>query len=134
MRTEDRSVAARREKTGVSERQEMTAIQHSGPLPHPDVLRGYAEINPSFPERIMKMAEENNKASIEHEELLIRESSCNQKLGIWTNFVISILGLAVAVVLGIAGIRGGAAVAVVCSLCPGIIAMVGSRRNNNQSK
>ena len=132
MRTEDKSLSAKQEKTGVSERQEMTAIQHSGPLPHPDVLKGYAEIDPSFPERIMKMAEENNKASIEHEELLIKESSINQKLGIITNFIICILGLGVAAVLGIYGINIGAAVTALGSLCPGIFAFIGMRKNKDK--
>lgn len=36
----------------------------SGPVPPPQVLAEYAKIDPSFPEGIFKMAEENNAARI----------------------------------------------------------------------
>jgi uncharacterized membrane protein len=39
---------------------------HSGPLPHPVVLAGYAEIDASFPQRIIAMAE----AQAEHQRAL----------------------------------------------------------------
>ena len=54
--------------------------KHSGPIPHPEIMRGYSSIDPSFPERIMKMAERNNDASIEHEEYLIKETLYIKKL------------------------------------------------------
>ncbi|MBF0337834.1 MAG: DUF2335 domain-containing protein [Nitrospirae bacterium] len=33
----------------------------SGPVPHPDILKGYGELSSGFPERILKMAEEEAK-------------------------------------------------------------------------
>lgn len=39
------------------EKQEIISAQYSGPLPLPTLLRDYGDIDPSFPERIMKMAE-----------------------------------------------------------------------------
>jgi uncharacterized membrane protein len=39
---------------------------HSGPLPHPVVLAGYAEIDASFPQRIIAMAE----AQAEHQRTM----------------------------------------------------------------
>jgi len=41
---------------------------HSGPIPSPEILRGYQSIDSSFPERIMKMAEANNAASIDDDK------------------------------------------------------------------
>lgn len=35
--------------------------EFSGPIPHPSILDGYGKINSSFPERIVKMAEEEQK-------------------------------------------------------------------------
>ncbi|HXN07358.1 MAG TPA: DUF2335 domain-containing protein [Nitrospiria bacterium] len=38
-----------------------TESSFSGPLPHPDILLKYGQINKDFPERIMKMAELENE-------------------------------------------------------------------------
>jgi len=35
-----------------------------GPLPDPDILARYKNADPSFPERIMKMAEAHNAADV----------------------------------------------------------------------
>lgn len=39
----------------------MSQYQFTGPLPPPKILAGYADINQTFPERIMKMAEKEQK-------------------------------------------------------------------------
>ena len=43
--------------TSIMQEQKVLLSSHSGPPPPPDTLKGYAEIDPSFSERIMKMAE-----------------------------------------------------------------------------
>ena len=133
-RNNDQALSTKHKREGDSEIQEMRAIQHSGPLPHPDVLRGYSEIDPSFPERVMKMAEENNSASIKHEEKLIEGSLSNQRLGIILNFIICGFGLCVAALLGYAGMQFGAASAVICSLCPGIVSLIGNFVSGKKDK
>ena len=35
-------------------------VTHSGPLPLPEILDGYKKIDPSFPERIVLMAEKHS--------------------------------------------------------------------------
>jgi uncharacterized membrane protein len=37
---------------------------YQGPIPHPDILKKFGAVDPSYPERIMKMAEENNRLSL----------------------------------------------------------------------
>ncbi len=36
----------------------------SGPIPHPEILKGYKDVDPSFPERIISMAEREQKSRI----------------------------------------------------------------------
>ncbi len=49
-----------------------TRTLHVGPLPPPEVLSAYGEVDPSFPERILKMAE----AQAEHRKQQEREDLC----------------------------------------------------------
>jgi uncharacterized membrane protein len=42
-----------------------STVSHSGPLPDPATLQGYADIQADFPERIMRMAEKNQDAQID---------------------------------------------------------------------
>jgi uncharacterized membrane protein len=43
--------------------QEVYRLYH-GTIPHPDTLKKFGDADPSFPERIMRMSEANNAASI----------------------------------------------------------------------
>lgn len=40
--------------------------EYSGPIPTPEMMRTYYEIDPSLPDRIMLMAEKANDAAIRH--------------------------------------------------------------------
>lgn len=103
--------------------------QFSGPLPHPDVLVGYEKIDPTFPERIMKMAETNNDASIQHEKSLIEGSLKNERRGQWLAFFLGVLGLIVGVVLSLLGFSSAAIAAIIGSLAPVLIASINSVGN-----
>ena len=65
---------------------------HSGPIPDPETLEKYKNADPSFPERIMKMAEDHNSADV----LAKRRIS-------FTNMIVPILGQAFTVALAISG-------------------------------
>ncbi|MFW5635662.1 MAG: DUF2335 domain-containing protein [Thermodesulfobacteriota bacterium] len=41
--------------------QEIVAEKYSGPIPAPEALRQYGDINPDFPDRIIQMAEKEMK-------------------------------------------------------------------------
>lgn len=105
--------------------------QFSGPLPHPDVLVGYEKIDPTFPERIMKMAETNNDASIQHEKSLIEGSLKNERRGQWLAFFLGVLGLIVGVVLSLLGFSSAAIAAIIGSLAPILIASINSVGNKS---
>lgn len=105
--------------------------QFSGSLPHPDVLVGYEKIDPTFPERIMKMAEANNDASIQHEKSLIEGSLKNERRGQWLAFFLGVLGLIVGVVLSLLGFSSAAIAAIIGSLAPILIASINSVGNKS---
>lgn len=85
----------------------------SGPIPHPDLLKGYEEIQRGFAERIIVMAEEEQRHQIRCEQEIVHSSSSQSSRGQWFGFSIAILFLCGAVVLGLyghdwlAGILGG---------------------------
>lgn len=54
----------------------------SGPIPHPDILRGYEEILPGSADRILSMAEGESKHRHEMEEEIIHTEGRDSLLGI----------------------------------------------------
>ena len=60
---DDFSLSARLGQPGQGLPIAIQSTTHIGPLPLPDTLTAYGNVDPTFPERIMRMAEEN--ASIE---------------------------------------------------------------------
>ncbi|MES0335575.1 MAG: DUF2335 domain-containing protein [Candidatus Magnetobacterium sp. LHC-1] len=100
-----------------------SAISFSGPIPSPDILKGYSELSADLPERIIKMAEEEAKHAheMEREKLRIDEKCLDgdisrQKRGQLFGLIIGLSGLASAiacVALGaeaVGGIIGGATI------------------------
>ena len=50
--------------------------QYEGFIPHPEIFKGLSEVDSSFPERVMKMAEDNNELEIRIKD---QESKLAQK-------------------------------------------------------
>jgi len=72
----------------------LTAETHfQGPLPDPEMLKQYKNADPSFPERIMKMAEAHNAADV----VIKRRIS-------FSNLVVPIIGQVFTLILGAGGI------------------------------
>lgn len=61
---------------------------HSGPLPHPNILRGYAELIPDGVERVMRMAEKQQ----DHEHKMDGQRETTARFGIVGAFVGMFLG------------------------------------------
>lgn len=49
----------------------------SGPMPHPDILRGYKDLIPDAPERILRMAEQEQQHRIEVENKMLYQNGEN---------------------------------------------------------
>lgn len=98
---------------------------YSGPIPHPDILLKFKEIDDSFPNRIMRMTEslieeDLKKSEREHQEDLLRLKYT--LIGQILTFIISIAGLVCAVILGLKGNNAGVIASVVAGLSPSLIA------------
>ena len=44
--------------------QELEIERYESFIPHPDIIKGLGEVDPTFPERVMKMTEDNNRNEI----------------------------------------------------------------------
>ena len=106
---------------------QMDLLEHesfSGPLPSPEYLEAYNKIDPTFAERIMKMAEENNKASITQEKETYGRFFVERSRGQWLSFGLGVLSLSAGVVLALMKLPAPAISAILGGLAPVIIASI----------
>lgn len=88
----------------------------SGPLPAPDILRGYDEILPGAAERIIRMAEKEQEHAHEAGLLALRETAAGNRRGQTIGGIVALAALGTAAFLGYhghsvaAGIVGGTTV------------------------
>lgn len=72
---------------------------HEGPLPDPITMRGYGDMSPDFPERIMRMAEKAVDSQIE-----TRRSEANAvAFTVRAAYALAGLALVAGLILGMAG-------------------------------
>ena len=90
---------------------------YQGQFPHPDILKGFAEVLPDMPERILKMAEEHNKADIRTKN----RNSLSLILGQVLTFLITISGLAFGVILAKMGMAGASIASIIGGIVPVLI-------------
>ena len=87
-----------------------------GPIPHPDLLKGYNEIVPGAAERILAMAEDDAAHQRSMEVAALEAAKSEARLGQWLGFFIGMAALGtslVALFLGspwVASILGGTTV------------------------
>lgn len=65
------------------------SLSHTGPLPHPDILRGYEDVLSGAAERILKMAEKEQEHRINIENNIQEADARDSLLGIKFAFRIS---------------------------------------------
>lgn len=66
---------------------------HSGPLPHPDILRQYAELIEHGADRIMRMAEQQAEHRMKQEDRVVRANVRAQTMGQIFGFILGLIGL-----------------------------------------
>lgn len=91
---------------------------YSGPLPHPDMLREYAKIVPSAPERILAMAEHQNKHRIEIEKAFLVGNMKLERLGVVFGLIIPIAGMICGTIIIISGYAAAGFVSIIATLLP----------------
>ena len=96
----------------------------SGPLPPPVTLKGYREISPDYPERLMKMAEAHAAADV-HKKY---KEPFNITLGQVFSFVLGLSGFGLSALLALKGLEAGAVAAALGGIAPIIVAAIGNLR------
>lgn len=76
---------------------------YSGPIPPPQTLHEYNQIDPTFAERIMKMAETQACHRQNMEKTMIGSSSRDSVLGIVSGFIIGMTSIISSYFLGVNG-------------------------------
>lgn len=74
----------------------MLQQQWAGPLPPPQVLKGYDEVQPGLANRIVEMAEANQKHRHGLEAIVIPASARAEARGQWFGFILALVILAIA--------------------------------------
>ncbi|MDR1230017.1 MAG: hypothetical protein LBK61_01305 [Spirochaetaceae bacterium] len=85
-----------------------------GPLPPPEVLKGYQGIDSQYPERIFKMAEEYSKAEIKSKNT----ESLAVILGMGFSFIVCVAGLGSCFFLALKGMTAESITAAVTGFSP----------------
>jgi uncharacterized membrane protein len=89
----------------------------SGPLPPPETLKGYGEVDPQYPERIFKMAESYSKAEIKGKNT----ESLAVILGMLFSFMTCLGGLTACLILALRGMTAESITAAVAGISPIVI-------------
>lgn len=77
-------------------RHESTLSAFSSPIPPPEILREYNDLIPNGAERIMVMAEDQNRHRIRLESVVVQGDTKRSYTGLWLGFVISLAVLLLA--------------------------------------
>ena len=94
----------------------------SGPLPHPELLKGYDEVIPNGADRIMKMAEKEQSERLARQELSLKASVKSKNRGQIMAFALAILILAIFVAMVYAG-HSSSAYVIVGAGCLSIVGL-----------
>lgn len=79
------------------------AVEFKGPLPHPEILKGYDIIVPGAAERILAMAEKEQAHRIESDKYIIEEQMTQFKRGQMMGFILCLILIVVAIVFAFLG-------------------------------
>ena len=105
------------------------------PIPDPILLEGYKKVQADFPERILKMAENNNDANIEIAKAETAEKRAFNKRGQLFTFLIVLRGFGLAAAFDFLKDDTGAAItALICGIVPLGIAGINNLLNNKKDK
>jgi uncharacterized membrane protein len=90
----------------------------SGPLPSPEDLQRYKNIDDGFAERIFRMAEDHNAANV----AIKKSRAISPILGQVFSFLMSMAGFGTAIFFGFRGTEAGAIAAIIGGISPIIVA------------
>lgn len=94
---------------------DVTSVEtYVGPIPPPQTLAQFKDVDPTFPERIFKMAEAHNEANIREQNRLSWAKVALPLMGQILTFLLGIAGIVGAVLLARYGKNGAALASVIC--------------------
>ena len=98
------------------------SIRHfSGPLPPPEVLAAYNQILPGAAERILKMAEEQERHRHQIEARVVRSNTFAQTAGVIFGFILALIAIAGGIWLAYFG-KSGAGLTTIIAAVAGLVA------------
>jgi uncharacterized membrane protein len=98
-----------------------TRERFQGPLPEPEMLERYKNAGPSFPERIMCMAEAHNAADVKIKDRISLSNLIVPIIGQVFTLILGVGGIIACVYLAKSGFTSGAIAAIVSSFSPMVI-------------
>jgi len=104
---------------------------YQGPLPDPEMLERYKNADPSFPERIMRMAEDHNAADVITKNRISLSNIIVPIIGQVFTLILGVGGILACIYLAKAGYTGAAIAAIVGSFSPIIISAFKSLQRRN---
>lgn len=111
-------------QTNIQQTQEL----YTGPIPHPDVLKGFSEIDKTFPERIIKMAEKHNEANVTQKNRSSWAAAYIPLIGQIFTFLLGISGFLFGALLALKGSTGSSIASIIGGLSPILIAAISNLR------
>jgi uncharacterized membrane protein len=103
----------------------------SGPLPPPAELKGYMDIDPGYPDRLMKLAESHSEATIllkREEAYLKHQEAASMGRGQVFSFALGLTGFGISALFAFKGLEAGAIAAAIGGVAPIIVAAIGNLR------
>jgi uncharacterized membrane protein len=94
---------------------------YSGPIPDPETLERYKNADPSFPERIMKMAEAHNAVDVAAKNRISLSNLIVPVIGQVFTLILGVAGILACIFLAQAGYTGPAVAAIAGSFAPMVI-------------
>lgn len=82
---------------------QQASLTYSAPLPPPAILKGYGDIDPSFPERVFSDFEKNSQHVRDQERTALKMQARDTKTGQWMAFAVIMTGLIGTMVLAYLG-------------------------------
>lgn len=110
---------------------EVTTYRNA-PLPEPHELAQFGAIDPSFPERIVAMAERESEAQISTTTSIAHAEAGAIRAMANTTMIVSVGGLGSAVIFGLLGIESGVIGGIVIAALSGIAKITGAARSRRE--
>ncbi len=120
--------ASATDKAGVALYKEKQVV-FEGAIPHPDILKGYGEIDKSYPERIIKLAENHAKTEDASQSALVKGNIISVILGQILSFIFGIAGITATIYLGSKGNTPGAIATAIAVIVQVVVSAIVNKKN-----